>query len=228
MSESLEFEIDESYLLPVITSSEKHSPIRGKRRTYDPTLFHRGSEIVAKLNEKLRAALALEVRKNPGLFADFNMSLEVKARTKSTPGGYKVLLSLIDVVLGPRGATITQEDCRATVQAMHPEMAVSKDWTKPIPAFALERAKTSAMMRPPGSPVVVKRGMSLRDLHNAVRVAALKASGESRTYRASITIANDAIMINGVRFKLSVNKSNGQEYVFARLNIEVLEGALKS
>jgi hypothetical protein len=156
------------------------------------------------------------------------MSLEVKARAKSTPGSYKVLLSLIDVVLGPRGATITQEDCRATVQAMHPEMAVSKDWTKPIPAFALERAKTSAMMRPPGSPVMVKRGMSLRDLHNAVRIAAVKASGESRSYGASITIADDAIVINGVRFKLSVNKSNGREYVVARLNVAALEDALKS
>jgi hypothetical protein len=228
MSGNLEFEIDESILWAAGESATERPSIPAIRRKYDPALVERGRAAAAKLKERFQAELASLISADPEAFRGLNMSLEVKARAKSTAGAYKVLFSLIDFLLGPSGATSTQDVCRATVQKMHPDMAVSKDWTRPLPDWAVAHAKTRAPLLRPNSPVIVKRGMSLRDLHNAVRIASAKAGGEARPYRASVSITTDAVFINDIRFKVSVNKSNGREYAIARVNVDALEAALKS
>lgn len=228
MSGNVEFEIDESILWSAGDSTPDGASRPVSRRKYDPMLVERGRAATARLKERFQAELATAVRADPEAFRGLNMSLDVKARAKSTPGAYKVLFALIDVVLGPNGPTSTQEDCRATTQQMHPEFAIPKDWTRPLPDWAVARAKTRAPLLRPGSPVVIKKGMSLSDLHKTVQVAAAIENGESRTYSATIALTSDAIFINGVRFKVSVNKSGGKEYAISRLSVSALEAALQS
>jgi hypothetical protein len=156
-----------------------------------------------------------------------NVSLDVKARAKSTPGAYKVTLALIELILGPRGGKLTQDECRQDVQLRFPSFAIPKDWTKVLKPWEVTHAKKVAAGAAGTEPsVVVKAGMSLRDLHAAKKLVAARSNSQARTYRAEITFTNEAIIIGGLHVKQTCNRSNGKDYATARLNVAKLEQSL--
>ena len=224
-----DFEIEEEFLFAgtaTLAGEERVATSPSKRR-YDPELFRRGVTAQNEAKAYLEKMLALYVADHSELLQGLNMSLDVKARAKGTPGAYKVKLALIELILGPRGGKLTQEECRQDVQLRFPNFAIPKDWTKVLKPWELMHAKKVANGATGTDPsVVVKAGMSLRDLHAAKKVIAARSNSEARTYRAEITFTDEAIIIGGLHVKQTLNHSNGKDYATARLNVVKLEQAL--
>jgi uncharacterized protein (DUF736 family) len=196
------------------------------RRVYDPALLKRGRDAAVEFQPHLDAALQRFQAQHPELCMGLQASASTAFRPKGTPGQFRVLLSLIDVVLGPKGAERTQDECRQAVETLHPQFPVTKTWTKPLPPWAVRHAKKIVLCSShPISTLVVKQGASLKDLHTAVKIAMSKDADDAPTFRVSLSILPDAVIINGVRFKRTVNKSNGRDYSVVRLAIPALQAA---
>ena len=198
------------------------------RRVYDPSLLKRGRDAAVAFQPLLDAALQQFQAQRPELCMGLKGSASTAFRPKGTPGQFRVLLSLIDVVLGPKGAERTQDECRQAVETLHPQFSVTKTWTKPLPPWAIRHAKKKILCSShPISTLVVKQGASLKDLHTAVKIAMSKDADSAPTFRVSMAILPDAVIINGHRFKRTVNRSNGNEYSVVRLAIPVLQAAVQ-
>lgn len=225
-----DFQIEEEFLFPATgPAREGFDGSASVKRRYDPRLFARGVAVQAAAKAHMQIALDAFMKAHPEQHEGLHLSLDVKARAKSTPGAYKVNLALIELLLGPRGSMLTQEECRSEIQERFPSFAVPKDWTKAMKPWEMTHAKKFASQFIGSSPVfAIKAGMSLRDLHAARKLAVAKASCEARTYRTEITFNGDAIIIGPLRVKQTINRSNGKEYAVARLNVSKLEQALAS
>jgi hypothetical protein len=223
-----DFQIEEEFLFPATgPASEGFDGPASVKRRYDPRLFAKGVAVQAAAKAHMQIALDAFMKAHPEQHEGLHLSLDVKARAKSTPGAYKVNLALIELILGPRGSMLTQEECRSEIQERFPSFAVPKDWTKALKTWEMSHARKFAGHAAGCSPAfAIKAGMSLRDLHAAKRLATSKSSCEARTYSTAVTITNDAIIIGGLRVKLTSNRSNGKEYAVARLNAFKLEQAL--
>lgn len=222
------FQIDEQFLFetPKTTTSGDVGPAAPKR-PYDPTLFKRGLVVQKELRAQLQRTVDTFVALNPDKLHGLNINFDVRARAKSQHGAYKVRLALIDLILGPRGMLLTQEECRSEVQVKFPDFSVPKDWTKPLSSWETAHARKQVNQAGTGSSsVAVKAGMSLRDLHAARKLSSALESCQARTYRTEITFTDSGIVIGGLQVKQTVNRSNGKEYVVVRLNTFKLEEKL--
>lgn len=194
----------------------------------------RNSEVLARSREATRIAtkalhekLALLIALEPHRYAGLNPRLALEFRPKSKPGASKVLLALIDLVLTPRGATMTQTECRTRVQQSYPEHGMYKDWTKPLPKWARAHVEKRAASNPVPLAIRIGSKTSLRDIHNAAKAMFAGASGEGLVFNATIIVHTDSVLINGTRFKLNTNKSNGKEYSTLRVNRSTLLSVLQ-
>ena len=185
-----DFQIDDQFLVPATGATGEGSGVPAViKRRYDPGLFVRGLALQEDVKAHLAKALHEYVSGCPERLQGLHVSLDVKARAKSTPGAYKVNLALIELILGPRGATLTQEECRGELQVRFPSFAVPKDWTKALKTWEISHAKKFAGQAAGCLPAfAIKTGMSLRDLHAAKKLATAKSSCEARTYSTAVTI----------------------------------------
>lgn len=174
------------------------TPPAVNKRKYDRTLYSRGAAISAGLEKSLQKNIEQQIQLLPEAPKGVTFRVKVVPIVKCTPGAWKVLRALIDLVLSQRGAKMTQTACREDVQAQFPEFTVCKDWTKALPEWALAHAKkcvsTSA---PPVSTLKFRKGSTLSDLHKAAKVACSKTSEDALTVKASVTVTHDAVLING-------------------------------
>jgi len=198
------------------------------RRQYNPTLFQKARAASAAAATRLEPVLKQLVVSQPELYGGLDIKLKVQSRPKATPGQSKVLLALIEFILTRRGALLTQADCRAVVQEKFPSFAVTKNWTVPLPQWALAKARTCLQCSAaPLSTIDLKAGMGLRDLHRSVK-SALVAQEEGEQFQAVIRVTEDAVIINGISVKLASSKSAGRTYRSLRISrtalLEALEG----
>ena len=197
---------------------------QAQRRARDSLLLKRAAAVSKELQPKVAALFAAYAKENPDLCRGLAAPSATYVRPASTPGQSAVLIRLVEVVLRPASATMTQDDCRRIVAGQFPSHHVTKNWTRPLPPFAIQRAKVVvAGSAAPISTIKVKSGATLKDLHGAVRSAVNPGVIEGRV---SIAIHDDAVVINGDRFKRSVTTSKGHSYGFARLPIDRLLTAL--
>jgi hypothetical protein len=210
------------------TPSAVPSPVATVRTKRDPSRylqFLEARQLAEKATQKYFENL---IQSNPATYEGWNLRLTVEARPKSKPGAFKVLLALIDLILTPSGAAMTQTDCRNKVHASYPEHAMFKDWTKPLSKWALAHAtKRITNTVPAIASIKVNSKTSLRDIHNAAKAAFVSSSGEGQVFRPKVTVYPDCVVINDTRFKLSTNKSNGSAYATLRASQAALLNALQ-
>ncbi|HEX7888508.1 MAG TPA: hypothetical protein VF522_04035 [Ramlibacter sp.] len=198
----------------------------GHRRASDRQLLRRGAAAAKAFQPLLEAALTSFRRSHPELCEGLSSSGQAYFRPAPTKGHSAVLMRLIQVILSPASATRTQKECRQIVETEFPNHAVYKTWTKPLPPWAVSRAKAMlAGSPPPISSLKIKAGVTLKDLHNAVR-AAVEGKGTQATVVLAVT--EDAVLVNGHRFARTMNRVKGKEYPIARMAIPALEAALRS
>lgn len=222
-------ELDCDFAIEQPTAQNETACPKATKRKYDKTLFSRGVAVSTSLENVFKQQLDNRLQLMPEAPAGMTYSVKVTAHAKGTPGASKVLRALIDLALSQRGAKMTQTACREEVQARIPEFAVYKDWTKELPQWAFDHAKKCVLTSaPPLSTLVLRKGSSLRDLHRAAKVACAKSADEALTAKVSLTIAADAVRINGSEFKWTTNKSNGKTYEFIRITKPSLMKVLKA
>lgn len=195
-----------------------------QRRASDRNLLQRGAAAAKAFQPALDALLANFRLTHPELCVGLSSSAQAYFKPAPTKGQGTVLARLLQVILSPASAQRTQRECRQIVEAEFPNQAVYKTWTKPLAPWAVARARAIvAGATPPISALKLKTGVTLKDIHNAVRAAV-----EGKGVQASVVIAitDEAVVINGHRFSRTVNPVAGKKYPIVRLPIPALEAAL--
>lgn len=204
------------------------TPVATVRTKRDASIYAKSQEARRVVEKAAQKYLADLIQSNPALYEGLNLSLTVESRPKSKPGAFKILLALIDLVLTPSGAAMTQTDCRNQIHTNYPDHAMFKDWTKPLPKWALEHAaKRITNSVPAIASIKINGKTSLRDIHNAAKAAFASSRGEGLEFKAKITVHPDCVLINDTRIKLNINKSNGSEYATLRITRAALLTALQ-
>jgi hypothetical protein len=200
---------------------------KDSKRVFDKTQFARATAVSATLEKDFQSYVKQRLQHMPDAPVGMDYHVKVVARPKGRPGNSKVLKALIDIVLSQGGATLTQTACREEISQRFPKFGVYKDWTKELPGWALLHAKKQIQMSaPPLSTLTLRKGSSLRDLHNAAKVACSKSTPDAYSVKALITVTADSVLINGSAFKITQNKSNGKSYSLVRVALPALMKAL--
>lgn len=71
----------------------------------------------------------------------YGMRFEVVPFMKAKEGASKVYKAIIDRILTQSGAVQTQTEIRGYVAEIYPSHSMPKDWTKPLPAWAIKKVK---------------------------------------------------------------------------------------
>ncbi|VTU36495.1 hypothetical protein [Variovorax sp. RA8] len=225
-------EVSMDFLTPnaLAPSSIEDAPFRRMqppRRKFDPALRGVASRARQDIQRHVDAYIQQEVARHPEL-GGLAIRGRVSATPKASSGSSAVLKEIIDRILSPSVATATRTSIREGVQKKFPQQAVYKDWSKPLPEWAMrfvrQRAAcgTSAVAR-----MKVGPSMTLSQLYIEARTSLAREQG-AQSYRATITVSAHHITINGQEFKVTQNKSNGKTYDFVRLSMDKLNEAMRA
>ena len=224
----IDFDSALDFVTAVKSSEEAIPKSQPVRRTFQPTLLKERAVAEKALQGWVENELAIKLARTPEFaHADLRHNIKVAVRIKATPQSGNVLRALLQRILSANGAAETQVAIREYVQLQHQAHNVYKDWTKPLPAWAIIQAQKQVLGSGlPFNQVKIKSKMSLRDIHAAAKDALIRSKGGTQTYSAEISISDDSLVINGLVFKITKNRSGGKEYSIARLNVDSLRMAL--
>lgn len=164
-------------------------------------------------------------------FKNKNYGIQVNATPfmKAKEGSSKVFQAIIDHILTQAGAVKPQKQVREYVAAMFPSHSVPKDWTKPLSDWAVkkikQRIKNSA---PPISTIQLPKEVTLSQLHKAAGVAMERHKTGVQTFRPVVEVGDTSIIINGVAFPISINKSKDGVYKYKQLRISSISSLLQA
>ena len=157
----------------------------------------------------------------------YGMRFEAAPFMKAKEGKGKVYQAIIDHILTQSGAVKSQTQIRSYVADMFPSHTIPKDWTKPLPAWAVkkvrERIQNSAA---PISNIQVPKAVTLSQLHAAARAAMERHKTGAQTFKPVVQVSDTAVVINGVAFPISNNKVKGETYKQVRTSMPRLLEAL--
>ena len=157
----------------------------------------------------------------------YGMRFEVAPFMKAKEGKGKVYQAIIDHILTQSGAVKSQTQIRSYVADMFPSHTMPKDWTKPLPAWAVKKAKeriqNSAV---PISNIQLPKAVTLSQLHTAARAAMERHKTGAQTFKPVVQVSDTAVVINGVAFPISNNKVKGETYKQVRTSMPRLLEAL--
>ena len=157
----------------------------------------------------------------------YGMRFEAAPFMKAKEGKGKVYQAIIDHILTQSGAVKSQTQIRNYVADMFPSHTMPKDWTKPLPAWAVKKAKeriqNSAV---PISNIQLPKAVTLSQLHTAARAAMERHKTGAQTFKPVVQVSDTAVVINGVAFPISNNKVKGETYKQVRTSMPRLLEAL--
>lgn len=157
----------------------------------------------------------------------YGMRFEAAPFMKAKEGKGKVYQAIIDHILTQSGAVKSQTQIRSYVADMFPSHTMPKDWTKPLPAWAVKKAKeriqNSAV---PISNIQLPKAVTLSQLHTAARAAVERHKTGAQTFKPVVQVSDTAVVINGVAFPISNNKVKGETYKQVRTSMPRLLEAL--
>ena len=176
-----------------------------------------------RLNELVRSDPELSCIANE----HYGMRFEAAPFMKAKEGKGKVYQAIIDHILTQSGAVKSQTQIRSYVADMFPSHTMPKDWTKPLPAWAVKKAKeriqNSAV---PISNIQLPKAVTLSQLHTAARAAMERHKTGAQTFKPVVQVSDTAVVINGVAFPISNNKVKGETYKQVRTSMPRLLEAL--
>ena len=157
----------------------------------------------------------------------YGMRFEAAPFMKAKEGKGKVYQAIIDHILTQSGAVKSQTQIRSYVADMFPSHTMPKDWTKPLPAWAVKKAKeriqNSAV---PISNIQLPKAVTLSQLHTAAKAAMERHKTGAQTFKPVVQVSETAVVINGVAFPISNNKVKGETYKQVRTSMPRLLEAL--
>lgn len=178
-----------------------------------------------RLNELVRSDPELSCIANE----HYGMRFEAAPFMKAKEGKGKVYQAIIDHILTQSGAVKSQTQIRSYVADMFPSHTMPKDWTKPLPAWAVKKAKeriqNSAV---PISNIQLPKAVTLSQLHTAARAAMERHKTGAQTFKPVVQVSDTALVINGVAFPISNNIVKGEAYKQVRASLPKLLQALAS
>ena len=150
----------------------------------------------------------------------YGMRFEAAPFMKAKEGKGKVYQAIIDHILTQSGAVKSQTQIRSYVADMFPSHTMPKDWTKPLPAWAVKKAKeriqNSAV---PISNIQLPKAVTLSQLHTAARAAMERHKTGVQTFRPVVEVSDTSIVINGTAFSIGENKVKGRVYRQVRVSM---------
>jgi len=169
-----------------------------------------------RLNELVRSDPELSCIANE----HYGMRFEAAPFMKAKEGKGKVYQAIIDHILTQSGAVKSQTQIRSYVADMFPSHTMPKDWTKPLPAWAVKKAKeriqNSAV---PISNIQLPKAVTLSQLHTAARAAMERHKTGVQTFRPVVEVSDTSIVINGTAFSIGENKVKGRVYRQVRVSM---------
>ena len=158
----------------------------------------------------------------------YGMRFEAASFMKAKPGASKVYEAIIDHILTRSGAEKSQTQIRSFVAERYTSHTMPKDWTKPIPAWAVtkvkQRIQNSAV---PISNIQVPKAVTLSQLHAAARAAMERHKTGAQTFKPLVQVSDTSVVINGIAFPISNNIVKGEAYKQVRASMLKLHKALE-
>ena len=234
---SAEFDFEE-----LVPSSQPVSPIQELAQSVAASLTPitaaapSGAERWKEMgNAQARAQKRLNelVRNDPELSCIANerygMRFEAAPFMKAKEGKGKVYQAIIDHILTQSGAVKSQTQIRSYVADMFPSHTMPKDWTKPLPAWAVKKARERIQnSAAPISNIQLPKAVTLSLLHQAAAAAMERHKTGVQTFRPTVEVRDASIAINGVVFPIGENKVKGETYRQVRVSIPKFLEALNS
>lgn len=188
-----------------------------------------------KLEEEIRSASGQAIERllaskgyGKGVDCKFRIHSSHRVSIKSSVDSGKAFTAIIQTILSREGALGSQAFIRAKVKLMCPNASVTKNWNQPLPAWAIRNFKTRAIgLGAPFDSIKLKRGATLNDLHAASKAAVQKSQCKTRSFRPEVLLSDTHLIVNGVPFAISQNKSGGKEYAYVRASTLKLQDALE-
>jgi len=207
-------------------AEEKTAPA-SKRRPFDPTLRLRQAEFLAEVKRATASAIEKVHRNGGKKFADLRATAAPRVHRAGLPGSGAVIDAIIACILTPTGAQETQTAIRLRVAANHADKAVPKDWTKPLPAWAILKLKTRVQCSgAPFTGLKPSANWTLAKLHREAKAAMLKEKSGVLTGSIEACLAANDVVINGTSYKVSVSRTQGKEYGYVRIPVDAFRDAL--
>ena len=146
---------------------------------------------------------------------------------KAKEGKGKVYQAIIDHILTQSGAVKSQTQIRSYVADMFPSHTMPKDWTKPLLAWAVKKARERIQnSAAPISNIQLPKAVTLSQLHTAAKAAMERHKTGAQTFKPVVQVSETAVVINGVAFPISNNKVKGETYKQVRASMLRLLEAL--
>jgi hypothetical protein len=196
----------------------------GIRRAYEPKLAAEMAQFAKALGPEVQATIE-RVRREGGFSNAIRVTPLQRFGVHGPKGVSEMYVALLSLILSSQ-ARQTQAQLRGQIQQRFPAISVPKDWTRPLPQFAILnlREKVTALGSPYNS-IKIRKGITLSALQRAVRVALNLHEQGAIAFNASITITSTTLVINGHSFKVSgntVGKTKKYQYPEVRLRIAAL------
>ncbi len=188
-----------------------------------------------KLEEEIRSVSEQAIERllaskgyGKGVDCKFKIHSSHRVSIKSSVDTGKAFTAIIHTILSREGALGKQAFIRAKVKQMWPNASVTKNWNQPLPIWAISNAKTRVMgLGAPFDSIKIKRGATLNDLHAASKAAVEKSQCKTISFRPEVLLSDAHLIVNGVPFAISQNKSGGKEYAYVRASTLKLQEALE-
>ena len=176
-----------------------------------------------RLNELVRSDPELSCIANEHYGMRFGAAPFMKAKE----GKGKVYQAIIDHILTQSGAVKSQTQIRNYVAEMFPSHTMPKDWTKPLLAWAVKKARERIQnSAAPISNIQLPKAVTLSQLHTAAKAAMERHKTGAQTFKPVVQVSETAVVINGVAFPISNNKVKGETYKQVRASMLRLLEAL--
>ena len=110
---------------------------------------------------------------------------------------------------------------------MFPSHTMPKDWTKPLPAWAVKKARERIQnSAAPISNIQLPKAVTLSQLHKAAAATMERHKNGVLTFRPVVEVSATSIVINGIAFSIGENKVKGRTYKQVRVSMPELLQAL--
>ncbi|HMN13815.1 MAG TPA: hypothetical protein PKD55_15995 [Bellilinea sp.] len=201
---------------PIIAAAPSNAALRSEMNTAKTSVQNR-------IKDLMQSDPILSKFKNKNYGIQVNATPYMKAKE----GTSKVFEAIIDHILTQSGAVQKQTEIRNYVAERYPSHSIPKDWTKPLPLWAIkkvkERIRNSAA---PISNIQLPKAVTLSQLHKAAAAAMERHKTGVQTFRPVVEVSDTSIVINGTAFSIGENKVKGRVYRQVRVSMSELLQAL--
>lgn len=205
-------------LPPMMAVAPSHVALRAEMNAANTSVQNR-------IRELMQSDPILSKFKNKSYGIQVNATSYMKAKE----GASKVFAAIIDHILTRSGAVQTQTEIRNYVAGIYPSHSVPKDWTKPLPPWAIKKVKERIQnSAAPISNIQLPKAVTLSQLHKAAAAAMERHNNGLLTFRPVVEVSDTCIVINGIAFSIGENKVKGEKYKQVRVSMPKLLQALNA